>query len=111
AVRTPMGRGKQDGALNSVHPVDLLAQVLSESVTRAGVNKAAVEDVIVGCVSPTDQQGANVARLALLKAGFPVEVPGVQLNRMCGSSQQAVHFASQTIAAGDAEVIVAGGIE
>ena len=111
AVRTPMGRGKQDGALNSVHPVDLLAKVLDESVNRAGVPKEKVEDVIVGCVSPTDEQGANIARLGLLKAGFPVDVPGVQINRMCGSSQQAVHFASQAIRAGDADVIVAGGIE
>jgi len=111
AVRTPMGRGKQDGALNSVHPVDLLAKVLDASAERAGIPKEKVEDIIVGCVSPTDQQGANIARLGLLKAGFPVEIPGVQINRMCGSSQQAVHFGSQAIDAGDADIIIAGGIE
>ena len=111
AVRTPMGRGKEGGALNSVHPVDLLAKVLEEAASRAGVPKEKVEDIIVGCVSPTDQQGANIARLGLLKAGFPVEVPGVQINRMCGSSQQAVHFGSQAIDAGDVDVVIAGGIE
>jgi acetyl-CoA acyltransferase len=111
AVRTPMGRGKQDGALNSVHPVHLMAQVLDEAAKRAGVPKEKVEDVIVGCVSPTDEQGANIARLSLLKAGFPVEVPGVQINRMCGSSQQAVHFGSQAIDSGDADIVIAGGIE
>jgi acetyl-CoA acetyltransferase family protein len=111
AVRTPVGRGREDGALHSVHPVDLLATVLAECVKRAGIDKGDVEDVIAGCVSPMDKQGANIARLALLKAGFPVEVPGVQLNRMCGSSQQAVHFASQAIAAGDMDLVIGGGIE
>ncbi len=111
AVRTPVCRGREDGALHSVHPVDLLATALAECVKRAGVEKKDVEDVIAGCVSPTDKQGANIARLALLKAGFPVEVPGVQLNRMCGSGQQAVHFASQAIAAGDMDLVIGGGIE
>lgn len=111
AVRTPIGRGREDGALHSLHPVDLLATALAECVKRAGVEKKDVEDVIAGCVSPTDKQGANIARLALLKAGFPVEVPGVQLNRMCGSGQQAVHFASQAIAAGDMDLVIGGGIE
>ncbi|MCC6490641.1 MAG: thiolase family protein [Candidatus Hydrogenedentes bacterium] len=111
AVRTPVGRGRDDGALHAVHPVDLLAQTLSACAARAGIDKGDVEDVIAGCVSPTDKQGANIARLALLKAGFPVHVPGVQLNRMCGSSQQAVHFASQAIAAGDMELAIACGVE
>jgi acetyl-CoA acetyltransferase family protein len=111
AVRTPVGRGRDDGALHPVHPVDLLALTLAECVKRAGVNKANVEDIIAGCVTPMGKQGANIARLALLKAGFPIEVPGVQLNRMCGSGQQAVHFASQAIAAGDMELAIGSGVE
>ncbi len=111
AVRTPVGRGREDGALHGVHPVDLLAITLSECVKRAGVEKKDVEDIIAGCVSPMDKQGANIPRLALLKAGFPVEVPGVQINRMCGSSQQAVHFASQAVAAGDMDLVIGAGIE
>lgn len=111
AVRTPIGRGREDGALHSVHPVDLLAQTLNECVKRAGVKKGDIEDVISGCVTPMAKQGANIARLALLKAGFPIEVPGVQLNRMCGSGQQAVHFASQAISSGDMDLAIGGGIE
>jgi len=111
AVRTPVGRGRPEGALHPVHPVALLALTLDELCHRAGVEKQQVEDIIVGCVSPTGEQGANIARLALLQAGFPVEVPGVQLNRMCGSSQQAVHFASQAIASGDMGLVISGGVE
>jgi len=111
AVRTPVGRGKENGALRAIHPVELLGQVLSEVCARAGVEKGQIDDVIAGCVSPIGEQGANVPRLALLKAGFPFEVPGVQLNRMCGSSQQAVHFASQAIASGDMDLVIASGIE
>lgn len=111
AVRTPMGRGRPDGALYPVHPVDLLGLVLTEVVSRAGIDKGQVEDIIAGCVSPTDVQGANIPRLALLKTGFPVHVPGVQIDRMCGSSQQAVHFASQAIATGDMDLVIAAGIE
>ncbi len=111
AVRTPVGRGRDDGALHSVHPVDLLAMTLSECVKRAGVDKGDVEDVIAGCVSPMAKQGANIGRLALLKAGFPPHVPGLQLNRMCGSGQQAIHFASQAIAAGDMDLAIGSGIE
>jgi acetyl-CoA acetyltransferase family protein len=111
AVRTPVGRGKENGALHNIHPVDLLGTVLSEVCARAGIEKGRIDDIIAGCVSPIGEQGANVPRLALLKAGFPVEVPGVQLNRMCGSSQQAVHFASQAIASGDMDLVIASGIE
>lgn len=111
AVRTPVGRGREDGALHPVHPVDLLARTLNECAKRAGVLKSDVEDVIAGCVTPMDKQGANIARLALLKAGFPIEVPGVQLNRMCGSGQQAIHFASQAISAGDMDIAIGGGVE
>lgn len=111
AVRTPVGRGREGGALHSVHPVDLLGAVLGEVVARAGVEKGDINDIIAGCVSPTGLQGANIPRLALLKAGFPPHVPGVQLDRMCGSSQQAVHFGSQAIAAGDMDLVIASGIE
>ncbi|MBK5290286.1 MAG: thiolase family protein [Acidobacteriia bacterium] len=111
AVRTPIGRGKPDGALHSIHPVDLLAHTLDAVATRAGIAKEQVEDVIAGCVTPIHEQGANIARFALLKAGFPIEVPGVQLNRFCGSGQQAVHFAAQEIASGDMDLVVACGVE
>jgi acetyl-CoA acyltransferase len=111
AVRTAVGRGRENGALHGVHPVDLLARLLRELVNRAGIEPGLVEDVITGCVTPTGEQGANISRLAALYAGFPAEVPAVQLNRMCGSSQQAVHFASQAIAVGDMDVVIAAGVE
>lgn len=111
AVRTPIGVGKQGGALSSVPPLDLLTYVLKQSVKRAGVSPEQVEDVITGCVSPLGEQGANVGRMAVLKAGFPVDVPAVTINRMCGSSQQAVHFGAQAIAAGDMDVVIGAGVE
>ncbi len=111
ALRTPIGVGKPHGALQPLAPVDLTALVLQEAVARAGVEPGRVEDVIWGCVTPLGDQGANLARLGVLKAGFPVEVPAVSLNRMCGSGQQAVHFAAQAILAGDMDVIIAGGTE
>lgn len=111
AVRTPIGVGKPTGWLAPVQPVDLGAQVMREAVYRAGINPGLVEDVIWGCVTPIGDQGANLARLSVLKAGFPVEVPAVTLNRMCGSSQQAIHFAAQAILAGDMDIVLAGGTE
>ncbi len=111
AVRTPIGVGKIQGALSPLAPVDLAAMVLQEAVGRAGVDPAWVEDVVWGCVTPVGDQGANLARLAVLKAGFPVKVPAVTLNRMCGSSQQAVHFAAQAILSGDMDLVLAGGTE
>lgn len=111
AARSPVGIGKPNGALSTLHPVHLTAMVLQEAVRRAGVEMQQIEDVILGCVTPIGEQGANLARLAALKAGFPVETPGVTLNRMCGSSQQAVHFAAQAILAGDMHLVVAGGTE
>jgi len=111
AVRTAIGSGKASGALQPFAPVDLAARVLQAAVTRAGIDPGKVEDVIWGVVTPIADQGGNLARLALLKAGFPVHVPGVSLNRMCGSSQQAVHFAAQAILAGDMDLVVAGGTE
>lgn len=111
AVRTPVGVGKPGGALSSVPALDLLTPVLRAAIERAGATPESVEDVIIGCVSPVGEQGANIARLALLKAGFPVTVPGMTINRMCGSSQQAVHSGAQAIAVGDMDVVVAGGVE
>mgnify|MGYP002476735059 FL=1 len=108
-VRTPVGR--RGGLLSETHPVTMLSEVLDELVHRAGVDKAQVEDVICGCVTPLGEQGANVGRLAALKAGFPITTPGVQLNRMCGSAQQSIHFACQAILAGDMDCVIACGVE
>lgn len=109
AVRTAVGRSK--GALKDVRADDLAADVLQAAVSRAGIDKGQVEDVILGCVTQTGEQGANIARTALLMAGFPETVPGVTIDRQCGSSQQAVHFAAQAILAGDMDIVIAGGVE
>jgi acetyl-CoA acyltransferase len=112
AVRTPVGIGKpQKGVLSGVHPVDLSAIVLREVVARAGVDSSVVNDVIWGAVSQVGEQSGNVARNAVLAAGFPEDVTGVSLDRQCGSSQQAVNFAAASIIAGYADVIIAGGVE
>jgi acetyl-CoA acetyltransferase family protein len=111
AVRTPIGRGKEDGALHNVHPVDLLANTLNALVERAGIEKHHVEDVVAGCVTAHGEQGTCIGRLAGLKARFPQEVPALQLNRFCGSGQQAIHFAAQAIAAGDMEMTIGCGVE
>ncbi len=109
AVRTPFGR--RGGALREIRPDALLAHALRGLADRAGIDHVQVEDVISGCVTQAGEQGANVGRLATMLAGFPVEVPAVSINRMCGSSQQAVHFASQAIAAGDMSYAVGCGVE
>jgi acetyl-CoA acyltransferase len=119
AVRTAVGvgrpadpaQGKSGGALYPFQPVELASLVLKEAVRRAGIDPSRVEDVVWGVVTPIGDQGANLARLSALKAGFPVHVPGVSLNRMCGSGQQAVHFAAQAILAGDMDIVIAGGTE
>ncbi|UCE00667.1 MAG: thiolase family protein [Chloroflexota bacterium] len=111
AVRTPIGIGKANGSLAKFNPVDLGAIVMLAAVDRAGILPEIIDDVIWGCVTQIDDQGANLARLSVLKAGFPVSVPAVSLNRMCGSSQQAVHFAAQAILSGDADLVIAGGTE
>lgn len=111
AVRTPIGRGKEDGALHNVHPVDLLAAALNALVEKAGVEKRHVEDIVAGCVTAHGEQGTCIGRLAGLKARFPEEVPALQLNRFCGSGQQAIHFAAQAIAAGDMEMTIGCGVE
>ncbi len=111
AVRTAIGSGKESGALHPFQPVELAALVMREAVQRAGVEAARLDDAVWGVVTPVGDQGGNLARLGVLKAGFPITVPGVSLNRMCGSSQQAVHFAAQSILAGDADLVLAGGTE
>jgi len=112
AARTPIGAGKpESGALYAMAPVDLAAHVLREVVRRAQADADDIDDVILGIVTPVDDQGANLARLAALQAGLPVSAPAVSLNRMCGSSQQAIHFGAQAILAGDMDLVLAGGVE
>jgi acetyl-CoA acyltransferase len=109
AVRAPIG--KRNGTLSAMLPVHLAARVLRTLIDRAQIDPGLIEDVIFGCVTPLGEQGANITRLAVLQAGLPVDIPAVTLNRMCGSGQQAVHFAAQAIAAGDMDVVLAGGLE
>jgi acetyl-CoA acyltransferase len=109
AVRTPFAR--RDGAFREVRPDALLAHTLNGLVERTGMDEEKIEDVVNGTVTQAGEQGANVGRLAVMLAGFPVTVPAVTLNRMCGSSQQAVHFASQAIAAGDMSYAIGSGVE
>ncbi|MBX3251280.1 MAG: acetyl-CoA C-acetyltransferase [Myxococcales bacterium] len=112
AARTPRGRGKKDkGALSGVHPQELLAQTLNELVRRAGVDAALVDDVVVGCVTQAQEQGACVARNAVLAAAWPDTVTGVTLNRFCGSGLQAVNFAAMGVMSGQQELVVGGGVE
>ena len=99
ALRTPIGKGKPGGALSGWHPADLLGQVLSGLVDKAGIDSAIVDDVITGCVSQAGQQAFNVGRHGVLAAGFPESVPATSVDRQCGSSQQALHFAAQGIMA------------
>ncbi|MDT3443296.1 thiolase family protein [Pseudofrankia sp. BMG5.37] len=109
AVRTPVG--KRNGGLSSVHPTDLSALVLAALVERAGVDSALVEDVVWGCVGQVGEQTFDIGRNAALAAGFPETVTGVTVDRQCGSSQQAVHFAAAGVVAGHYDVVIAGGVE
>jgi acetyl-CoA acyltransferase len=111
AARSAVGRGKKDGSLASTHPVDLSATVMRAVMERAKVESAAVDDVIWGCAMPEAAQGLNHARLALLRAGFPVEVSGMTVNRFCSSGLQAIALGAQAIASGTNDVVLAGGIE
>ncbi|MGH3388834.1 MAG: thiolase family protein, partial [Actinomadura sp.] len=111
AVRTPTGKGKPGGALAAVHPVELLAHTLRSLIDRSGVDPALVDDVIGGCVDQVGEQAMNTTRSAWLSAGFPDSVPAVTVDRQCGSSQQAVHFAAQGVIAGAYELVVACGVE
>ena len=111
AVRTPIGKGKASGALHDVLPADLLAHSLRELVARTGVDPAQIDDVIAGAVTQVGDQAVNIARNALLGAGFPDTVPGVTIDRQCGSSQQAISFAAQGVLAGAYDLVIAGGVE
>ncbi|WP_174733062.1 thiolase family protein [Mesobacillus harenae] len=108
-VRTPVGKRK--GVLSSVRPDDLASKVLKELINRAGISPGLVEDVILGCVAQVEEQGLNIARTAALMADFPIHVPGTTIDRQCGSSQQAIHFAAQAILSGDMDIVIAGGVE
>ncbi len=110
-IRTPVGRGKPGGMLSGVHPVDLAAGVLQALLERNGLESAQIDDVLLGCVSQVGEQAMNIARQAVLAAGFDEQVPATTIDRQCGSSQQAVHFAAQGIAAGAYDIVVVGGAE
>ena len=109
AVRTPVG--KRNGGLSGVNPVDMAAHVLNELVRRTGVDAAAVDDVVMGCVSQVGPQTLDIARQSWLSAGLPEQVPGVSIDRQCGSSQQAVHFAAQGVMSGTQDLVIAAGVE
>ncbi|GHO52660.1 thiolase family protein [Ktedonobacter robiniae] len=109
AIRTPIGR--RNGQLKDWHPVDLLGHVLASLIERTRLDSSLIEDVIVGCVSQVGEQSLNVARNAALAAGFPESVPGTTVDRQCGSSQQAIHFAAQGVISGAYDIVIAGGVE
>ena len=109
AARTPVGR--RGGGLSGIHPADLAAVPIRAVLARAGIDGGVVDDVILGCVGQVGAQASNIGRTAALTAGLPEHVPGMTLDRQCGSSQQAVTLAAHAIAAGEADVVVAGGVE
>ncbi|MFE3227476.1 thiolase family protein [Nocardia sp. NPDC059228] len=111
AVRTPIGKGKATGALHGVHPADLLAHSLREVVRRTEIDPALIDDVIGGVVTQVGEQGSNLTRRAALAAGYPESVPATTVDRQCGSSQQAIHFAAQGVIAGAYDIVVAAGVE
>jgi acetyl-CoA acetyltransferase family protein len=111
AVRSPMGRGKEGGALSSLHPADLLAQVLVGLLDRTGIDPGSIDDLLVGCVNGSGEQSATPGRQAWLAAGYPVHVPSVTIERKCGSGQQAIDFAAQGIVAGAYDIAIAAGVE
>ncbi|MBU6368592.1 MAG: acetyl-CoA C-acetyltransferase [Burkholderiales bacterium] len=111
AVRTPRGKGKRDGSLHSVKPVDLLGGLLNQLQARHGFDTAQVDDVVMGCVSPVGEQGSVLPKTALLKAGWDVRVSGVQINRFCASGLEAVNLGAQKVASGWEDMVIAGGVE
>ena len=111
AVRTPRGKGKKDGSLHEVKPVDLLAGTLEALRTRHGFDTAAVDDVVMGVVSPIGEQGSVIAKVAALKAGWDWQCAGVQLNRYCGSGLEAVSFAAAKVMSGQADMTIGAGVE
>ena len=110
-VRTPRGRGKPNGALHGITPIELLTQVLQALRDRTQLDTALVEDVIIGCVAPVGEQGADIARVAALNAGYDEGVPGKQINRFCASGLEAVNTAAALVMSGQADLVVAGGVE
>ncbi len=111
AMRSPVARGKKNGALATVHPVDLSAEVMKAVLNRVGFDPKELDDVLWGCAMPEASQGLNIARLALLRAGFPVEVPGATVNRFCSSGLQTIAMAAQAVMTGMADAVLAGGVE
>jgi acetyl-CoA acyltransferase len=111
AVRSPVGRGKVDGSLAHVHPIDVSAAVMQAAVERAGIDPSVLDDVLWGCALPEGAQGLNVARLSLLRAGFPVSVPGATVNRFCSSGLQTIAMGAQSVMTGMADAVLAGGVE
>src|SRR5437870_882496 len=109
AVRSPVG--KRGGALAGIHPADLGAHSIRALIERTGVDPAAVEDVVFGCVDTIGPQAGDIARTCWLVAGYPDDVPGTTVDRQCGSSQQAVHFAAQAVMSGTSDLVVAGGVQ
>src|SRR5262245_34016714 len=109
AVRTPTG--KRNGSLAKVHPADLGAGVIQALLRRTGVDPAAVDDVVYGCVDAIGPQAGDIARTCWLAAGLPQEVPGTTIDRQCGSAQQAIHFAAQGVMSGTQDLVVAGGVQ
>jgi len=109
AIRTPLG--KRNGKLQNWHPVDLAAETLKALISRTGIDPAVIDDVIMGCVMQVGEQGVNIGRNAVLAAGWPDTIPGTTIDRQCGSSQQAAHFAAQGVIAGAYDVVVAAGVE
>ena len=110
-VRSPFGRGREDGILHATHPVDLFARTLQGLIARTGIDAAEVDDLITGCVIQVGEQAANIGRQAWLAAGLPESVPAVTIDRKCGSAQQAMDFAAQGVIAGAYDVVIAGGVE
>ncbi|PFE03572.1 acetyl-CoA C-acyltransferase [Bacillus cereus] len=109
AVRTPVG--KRNGAFRELHPVQLAAVALDAVTKRGNIEKGLIEDIVMGCVTPIHEQAFNIGRLSALEAGFPITVPAVTINRLCGSGQQAIHFAAQEIKSGDMDITIAAGVE
>jgi acetyl-CoA C-acetyltransferase len=111
AVRTPRGRGRPDGSLHTITPVQLAAQTLAALRDRNGLDTARVDDVVLGCVTPVGEQGADIARVATLVAGYDESVPGKQLNRFCASALESVNTAAAQIMSGQDEIVIGGGVE
>src|SRR5687767_510967 len=111
AVRSAVAKGKKEGGLSSVHPVELSAQVMRAAIGNAGADAATIDDIYWGCAMPEASQGLNVARLASLRAGIPVDVPSATVNRFCSSGLQTIALGAQQIMSGMADVVLAGGVE